>query len=161
MADAPTWAQLLVSSGVVTLVAGGALRVWRWTVERPLEQAEARARKAESRADQLAEALKDAAVTATTLRRMLELDETGTPSIPPPRHRDELPTLTAIVDLRREAAYAEEAERSRQRPLNPSRDANTVPLEGLGGRQDYADWELARLHQDTDSTPPRGTKRGR
>lgn len=153
--DSPaTWLQVVVSSGVLALVGTGAARVWKFLVERPQERNETRIKEldeklgvVEARADyferknlELAGELKMAAVTAQSMRRTMELDAGIRPSIPPPR--DEMPTIDAMIDLRREAEFAKAHERQRQRDLNP-------------GRADSIDYELGRYVQDVASTPPR------
>lgn len=149
MADgAPTWAQMLVSSGVLGLVGACVSRLWGWLVERPLRKAERRAEIAEIRErearrerDVIVGELKATTTALRSVRRLDELDRGGPISLPPPR--DEMPTLEHIIESRADRAWAEQRERERQQPLNP-------------GRQDYIDEELRRGISDLSSTPPRG-----
>jgi hypothetical protein len=158
VSSAPTWIQLLVSSGVLGIVGAGVAKVWGWTVERPLQRAESRLEKLEQENDylirkngELSAELKAAAITARSLRRLKEEDDGAPLSMPPPR--DEMPTINAIVDLRQDAVYAHEQERSRQAPLNTP-EPKRLPLEGLGGRSDSLDHTLHRYNNDIASTPP-------
>lgn len=156
MADT-TWLQLietLAGAGVFGLVAKGSSKLWTKLIDKPLEKSEARIKEldeklaiVEARADyferknlELAGELKMAAVTAQSMRRTMELDAGIRPSLPPAR--EEMPTIDAMIDLRREAEFAKAHERQRQRDLNP-------------GRADSIDYELGRYVQDVASTPPR------
>lgn len=150
MADqtsAPTWVQLLVSSGVLGLVGAATTRLWKWFVERPLQRAERRAelaeqreREARSKCDLLSGELKATGHALRSVRRLDEAESGAPLSMPPPR--EELPTLEHIIETRADRAWAEQRERERQQPLNP-------------GRQDSIDYELGRYVQDVASTPPR------
>lgn len=141
MADSssvPTWAQLLVSSGVLGLVGAAATRAWKWFVERPLRKAELRAEAAElreqearRRCDMLAGELKATATAFRSVRRLDELQSGAPLSTPPPR--DEMPTLEHIIESRADRAWAEQRERERSRPLNAP-EPRALPLEALGGK---------------------------
>lgn len=173
MADVIQVIETLAGAGVFGFFAKGSGRLWTKLIDKPLEKAEARnveleekLEKSDARADyferkyhELAGEVKAAAITSRSIRRLDEI-ETGVPlSAPPPPMRNELPTIDAMIDLRQDAAYAFERERSRQRPLN-SPESVALPLEALGGkirlppdagREDYREHDRDRMSRGYDT----------
>lgn len=138
----PVWVQALISSGVIGLVFAGVSRVWKRFVERPQDNSDAELKRLRETNEfllrkngELSGELKATGAALRSVRRLDEAEAGGPPTVPPPRA--ELPTLTAIIESRADRAWAEQRERERAAPLNPSVEA-----------------ELRRYHDDMASTPP-------
>lgn len=152
MSDSPAlaWFKTLAGAGVLTLVGSGIRRLWRAAVDAPLRAERARATRADRDAEywrakyfEIAAELKENTKALLDVKRARDLAAGAPPeSLPPPR--GELPTLACFVEgpAAREAAraMAEEHERARAAPLNPSPPdrRRPPPLEGVRVIETYS-----------------------
>lgn len=140
-----SWLEVLGTSGVIALIGRAGEGAFRWFIRRPLQTEEARRQRAEREADdmrrrylEIAAELKATTGAIESLKRATEIAAGAAPdSLPPPRA--ELPTLTCFVEGPGLRAWAEEQERARAAPLNPSREGRRPPpLEGVRVIETYS-----------------------
>lgn len=138
MSSALDWLKGLGAAGVIASLGRGMERLWRAGVERPLRKAERDAEYWRGKYLECAGELKANTGALERVKRATQIAAGAPPeSLPPPRA--ELPTLTCFVEGPGLRAWAEEEERTRAAPLNPSRHARRPPpLEGVRVVETYS-----------------------
>ena len=99
MADAATWVELVVGSGIIGIAAKGSSRLWSRLIERPLEKAEERAAKAETERDEYKRLWKEEQLAREKRIADQEVALFGRPS---ERPRERLNTLALLVESTRQ-----------------------------------------------------------
>lgn len=145
------WLQALaVLGGAGTVFGAGIGLLFKVIVTDPIKRAHADA-------DLWKSEYKAVVRSRREVRRSVESEELGAPSVPPPPPDEEIEDQTQrIRALDRADRDWEERRQADQLRRRAEALPRALPLEGLGGRKPPpgVDRELQRYHQDMASTPP-------